>query len=67
MPRKQTRAKSPSGVQIMDTADLDKLKSYRDMGVERATVGVAMDMWDKPDEIMPMIDCFAEIIPDLKD
>ena len=54
-------------IQIMDTTDLDKLKAYRDLGVERATVGVAMDMWDKPDEVMPMIDRFAEIIPELKD
>ncbi len=54
-------------IQIMDTTDLDKLKGYRDMGIERATVGVAMDTWDKPDEVLPMIDRFAEIIPDLKD
>jgi len=52
-------------IQIMDTANLDKLKAYRDMGVERATVGVAMDMWDKPEQVMPMIDRFANIIPDL--
>ena len=54
-------------IQIMDTTDLDKLKAYRDLGIERATVGVAMDMWDKHDEVMPMIDRFAEIIPELKD
>jgi len=35
------------------------------MGIERATVGVAVDMWDKPDQVMPMIDRFAEIIPAL--
>ena len=52
-------------IQIMDTANLDKLKRYRDMGIERATVGVAVDMWDKPDQVMPMIDRFAEIIPAL--
>jgi probable F420-dependent oxidoreductase len=54
-------------IQIMDTSDLDKLKVYRDLGVERATVGVSIDMWDKPDEVMPMIDRFAKIIPDLDD
>jgi probable F420-dependent oxidoreductase len=53
-------------IQIMDTTDLDKLKGYRDLGIERATVGVAIDMWDRTDEIMPMIDRFAEIIPELK-
>lgn len=55
----------PINIQIMDTTNLDKLKTYRDMGVERATVGVAMDMWGKPDQVMPMIDRFAQIIPDL--
>ena len=54
-------------IQIMDITNLDKLKEYRDMGIERATVGVAMDMWDKPDQVMQMIDRFAEIIPDLGD
>ena len=54
-------------IQIMDITNLDKLKEYRDMGIERATVGVAMDMWDKPDQVMQLIDRFAEIIPDLGD
>jgi probable F420-dependent oxidoreductase len=54
-------------IQIMDTTNLDKLKGYRDLGIERATVGVAMDMWDKPEEVMPMIDRFAGIIPALQD
>ena len=52
-------------LQIMDTTDLDKLKRYRDLGIERATIGVAVDMWDKPDQVMPMIDRFAELIPEL--
>ena len=53
-------------IQIMDTTNLDKLKAYRDMGVERATVGVSIDIWDEPDQVMPMIDRFAEIIPALQ-
>jgi probable F420-dependent oxidoreductase len=53
-------------IQIMDTVNLDKLKVYRDMGIERATVGVSIDMWDQPDQVMPMIDRFAEIIPSLQ-
>jgi probable F420-dependent oxidoreductase len=53
-------------VQIMDTTDLDKLKRYRDLGIERATIGVAVDTWDQPELVMPMIDRFAEIIPALK-
>ena len=52
-------------LQIMDTANLDKLKVYRDLGIERATVGVSMDIWDQPQAVMPMIDRFAELIPEL--
>lgn len=54
-------------IQIMDTSNLDKLKSYRDLGVQRATIGVAMDLWDKPEAALPMIDKYANVIPDLKD
>ena len=52
-------------IQIMDTVNLDKLKTYRDLGVERATIGVSMDGWDKSDNVMPMIDQYAKIIPEL--
>ncbi|MEM1112460.1 MAG: LLM class F420-dependent oxidoreductase [Pseudomonadota bacterium] len=52
-------------IQIMDTNNLDKLKEYRDMGVQRATIGVSMDVWDEPDAVMPMIDKYAEVIPEL--
>ena len=52
-------------IQIMDTANLDKLKTYRDLGVQRATIGVSMDGWDKADDVMPMIDRYAKVIPEL--
>ena len=52
-------------IQIMDTGNLDKLKEYRDMGIQRATIGVATDLWDKPEAVMPMIDKYAEVIPEL--
>lgn len=52
-------------IQIMDTANLDKLKTYRDLGVQRATIGVSMDGWDKADNVMPMIDRYAKVIPEL--
>jgi probable F420-dependent oxidoreductase len=52
-------------IQIMDISNLDKLKEYRDLGIQRAIIGVSMDMWDKPDGVMPMIDRYAEVIPDL--
>ncbi len=54
-------------IQIMDTSNLDKLKEYRDLGIQRATIGVSMDLWDKPEAVMPMIDEYAKVIPDLKD
>ena len=52
-------------IQIMDLGNLDKLKRYRDLGVERATIGVSNDLWDKPEAVMPMIDQYAKIIPEL--
>ena len=52
-------------VQFMDVGNLDKLKRYRDLGIERATIGVSTDLWDKPEAVMPMIDQYAKIIPDL--
>ena len=69
--REEVRAagRDPGGVeiniQIMDLGNLDKLKAYRDLGVERATIGVSTDLWDKPEAVMPMIDQYAKIIPDL--
>ena len=52
-------------VQIMDTENLDRLKYYRDLGVQRATIGVSIDVWDQPEAVMPMIDTYAKVIPDL--
>ena len=54
-------------VQIMDTSNMDKLKEYRDMGIQRATIGVNMELWDKPESVMPMIDEYAKVIPELQD
>ncbi|MEH6588356.1 MAG: LLM class F420-dependent oxidoreductase [Halioglobus sp.] len=52
-------------IQIMDTSNLDRLKEYRDIGIQRATIGVSMDLWDKPEAMMPMIDDYAKVIPQL--
>ena len=63
--------RDPAAVQIslvaMKTPDFDTLKRYRDLGIHRVNVGVAVDLWDKPEAIMPMIDRFAKLIPDLAD
>jgi hypothetical protein len=45
------------------TADL--LKSYRDLGIHRCNIGVGMENWDKPEIVMPMIEKFARLIPEL--
>ncbi|HQR04235.1 MAG: TIGR03619 family F420-dependent LLM class oxidoreductase [Proteobacteria bacterium] len=63
------RGRDPDKVEItmvaMQTPDLDTLKRYRDLGVHRVNIGVAMDLWDKPEAIMPMIDKFAPLIPQI--
>jgi len=53
-------------IQIMDTQNLDKLKEYRDLGIDRAMIGVATDLWDKPEAAMPMIDTYAKVIPSIR-
>jgi probable F420-dependent oxidoreductase len=54
-------------VQVMDNSDPDKLKRYRDLGIRRAVVGVSIDRWDEPESVMPMIDQYAGLIPELQD
>ncbi len=54
-------------IQIMDTDNLDRLKEYRDLGIQRATIGVSENLWDQPEAVMPMIDKYAAVIPELKD
>lgn len=50
----------------MMNVDADLLKRYRDMGVARVNIGVSMENWDKPEVVMPMIERFAAVIPQLK-
>jgi probable F420-dependent oxidoreductase len=56
----------PITVQTMITPTLDKLREYRDVGIERVIIGVAVDGWDKPEQIMPMLDRFARLIPTIQ-
>ena len=44
----------------------DLLKRYRDMGVTRVNIGVSMENWDKPEVVMPLIEQFSKVIPELK-
>ena len=50
---------------VMSPVTADLLKSYRDLGVHRCNIGVGMENWDKPEIIMPMIEEFSRIIPEL--
>jgi probable F420-dependent oxidoreductase len=50
---------------VMDNPNEDKFKEYRDAGVTRAIIGVGTENWGKPEIVMPMIDRFAKIIPQL--
>jgi probable F420-dependent oxidoreductase len=50
---------------VMSPVTADLLKSYRDMGVSRCNIGVGMENWDKPEIVMPMIEQFSKIIPEL--
>jgi probable F420-dependent oxidoreductase len=52
-------------LQAMMHPTLDDLKRYRDAGIYRVNVGVSVDLWDKPDAVMPMIDRYAELIPQI--
>jgi len=50
---------------VMAPVTADLLKTYRDIGVDRCNIGVGMQNWDKPEIIMPMIEQFSRIIPEL--
>ncbi|HEY9033549.1 MAG TPA: TIGR03619 family F420-dependent LLM class oxidoreductase [Pseudomonadales bacterium] len=50
---------------IMAPVTADLLKRYRDMGITRCNIGVGMENWNKPDIVMPMIEQFSRLIPEL--
>lgn len=50
---------------IMQPVTADLLKSYRDLGITRCNIGVGIENWNKPEIIMPMIEEFSKIIPEL--
>jgi probable F420-dependent oxidoreductase len=50
---------------VMAEVSADLLKSYRDMGIDRCNIGVGMQNWDKPEMVMPMIERFSKLVPDL--
>lgn len=50
---------------VMEKPVIDRLKFFRDLGVNRAIVGGAQENWDKPDILRKLIDRFAEFIPEI--
>ncbi|MEH6590641.1 MAG: TIGR03619 family F420-dependent LLM class oxidoreductase [Halioglobus sp.] len=67
--RVQAFGRNPDDVEItvvvMAQVTADLLKSYRDMGVDRCNIGIGMENWEKPDIVMPMIEEFSKLIPQL--
>ena len=69
--RQQVRdaGRNPDDVEItlvvMAPVTADLLKSYRDMGIDRCNIGVGMENWDKPEIVMPMIEEYSKLIPEL--
>jgi hypothetical protein len=70
--RRQVRecGRNPDAVEItmvsMLNVDADLLKRYRDLGIDRVTIGVSTENWGKPEVVMPMIERFSKIIAQLK-
>ncbi|MEM9254601.1 MAG: LLM class F420-dependent oxidoreductase [Pseudomonadota bacterium] len=50
---------------VMAPVTADLLKQYRDFGVHRCNIGVGMENWEKPEIVMPMIEEFSKLIPEL--
>jgi len=69
--RQQVRdcGRNPDAVEItlvvMAPVTADLLKSYRDIGIDRCNIGVGVENWDKPEIVMPMIEEYSKLIPEL--
>jgi probable F420-dependent oxidoreductase len=50
---------------VLGLPDMDHLMMLRDLGVNRAIIGIHHEYWDKPDLLRGMIDNFAKCIPQL--
>jgi probable F420-dependent oxidoreductase len=50
---------------VMSPVTADLLKSYRDLGIHRCNIGVGVENWDRPEVVMPMIEEFSRLIPEL--
>jgi len=50
---------------VMSPLSTELLKRYRDLGVHRCNIGVGEKNWDKPEVVMPMIEEYSRLIPEL--
>ncbi len=50
---------------VMSPLTADLLKRYRDLGIHRCNIGVGVENWEKPEIVMPMIEEFSRLIPEL--
>jgi len=51
---------------VMSEPTADLLKRYRDLGIHRVNIGINQAHWDQPEMVMPTIEQFARLIPELK-
>jgi probable F420-dependent oxidoreductase len=61
--------RDPDAISITMTTfgdpDLATLASYRDLGIERTVVGADRTGWDDPSTMLPYLDTYAKLIPEL--
>src|SRR3954451_2368925 len=55
----------PITLETFGDPDADRLRRYRDLGIERVVIGASRTGWDDPTETFPFIDRWAEVIPKL--
>ncbi|MDO8389576.1 MAG: LLM class F420-dependent oxidoreductase [Actinomycetota bacterium] len=59
------RGEIPITMVAFGNPSLDRLKEYRDLGVQRTILGAARVGWDDPATAMPMIDDYAPFVDQL--